>query len=522
MKKLLVTILALVMALGVTTMAWADDGNGSKENPYSLDQFNALQTIPEGTTDVYVSIGDISLTGAGKCATVGNYNISDQYAWVNDGATAPVGYTATNRKNAQNNATAYRTNKAGYTVHVLGTLNAENYSNKNFSGFQTLCFQLPEKCTVVLEDMTLHGSFNISGNYTYMYNLPDGSIGHLQNPKREGYTNVWYGFPFMIESIKLSGCTVNGQWLGNGDIAKSVEISNCTFNDYNNTGNANWANPIWWKNASNTDLTITDCKVTSTRPMKVGEGGVGNVTVADNTFTMLPGDKYTSNDDDKVKNTALSFGPKVYGDVDISNNAVEGSATALVSLLKTDMTMPEGKTFQVINNKLPDGAKTTVEWKKATEAAIGFIEVTPYTPAPTPSTGGYYYYPSTPGITAELNGTNKSATDYPGGDYGLVFRSTAAFSTFQGVQVDGKTLAKSNYTAEEGSTVVYLKAAYLKTLAAGKYTITILSTAGNTSMDFTIGGKSSSPKTFDAGMGIYAVTAVLSVTGMAWTAKKRH
>ena len=31
-----------------------------------------------------------------------------------------------------------------------------------------------------------------------------------------------------------------------------------------------------------------------------------------------------------------------------------------------------------------------------------------------------------------------------------------------------------------------------------------------------------SPKTFDAGVGIYALTAVLSVTGMAWTAKKRH
>ncbi len=136
------------------------------------------------------------------------------------------------------------------------------------------------------------------------------------------------------------------------------------------------------------------------------------------------------------------------------------------------------------------------------------------------SSGGYYYYG--PSITAVLNGTNKSATDYPGGDYGLVFRSTAAFSTFQGVQVDGKTLAKSNYTAEEGSTVVYLKAAYLKTLAAGKHTVTILSTSGNTSMDFTIGGKSSSPQTFDAGVGIYAVTAVLSVTGMAWTAKKRH
>ena len=31
-----------------------------------------------------------------------------------------------------------------------------------------------------------------------------------------------------------------------------------------------------------------------------------------------------------------------------------------------------------------------------------------------------------------------------------------------------------------------------------------------------------SPKTFDAGVGIYAVTAVLSVTGMVWVGKKRH
>ena len=31
-----------------------------------------------------------------------------------------------------------------------------------------------------------------------------------------------------------------------------------------------------------------------------------------------------------------------------------------------------------------------------------------------------------------------------------------------------------------------------------------------------------SPKTFDAGVGVYAVTAVLSVTGMAWAGKKRH
>ncbi len=34
--------------------------------------------------------------------------------------------------------------------------------------------------------------------------------------------------------------------------------------------------------------------------------------------------------------------------------------------------------------------------------------------------------------------------------------------------------------------------------------------------------KTDSPKTFDAGVGIYAVTALLSVTGMVWAGKKRH
>ena len=191
--------------------------------------------------------------------------------------------------------------------------------------------------------------------------------------------------------------------------------------------------------------------------------------------------------------------------------AITSNSTVTVTKGSIDLNnVPAG----VIVNNTGDG-KVTVNGTKEVKKGDA-----PYTvPA---KTGGYYYYPSTPGITAELNGTNKSATDYPGGDYGLVFRSTAAFSTFQGVQVDGKTLAKSNYTAEEGSTVVYLKAAYLKTLAAGKHTVTILSTSGNTSMDFTVGGKTTAPQTFDAGVGIYAVTAVLSVTGMAWTAKKRH
>ena len=140
--------------------------------------------------------------------------------------------------------------------------------------------------------------------------------------------------------------------------------------------------------------------------------------------------------------------------------------------------------------------------------------------APVVPSGGSSY--SGPYITALLTAPDaKSATDYSGGIYGLTFKSSAGFSSFQGVQVDGKTIDKGCYIAEEGSIEVYLKAVYLRTLAAGKHTVTILSSQGNTTAEFTIGGLNTAPKTFDAGVAVYGVTAVLSLGGMAWMGKRK-
>lgn len=148
--------------------------------------------------------------------------------------------------------------------------------------------------------------------------------------------------------------------------------------------------------------------------------------------------------------------------------------------------------------------------------------ITPTGQITPPATGGYYYSPSTPTITALLTAKDaKSATDYSGGIYGLTFRSTASFSSFRSVQVDGKTLDKSNYIAEEGSIEVYLKAVYLQTLAAGKHTVTILSTEGDATAEFTIGGSNASPKTTDPGVALYAAAALLSTAGLAWISKRR-
>lgn len=136
----------------------------------------------------------------------------------------------------------------------------------------------------------------------------------------------------------------------------------------------------------------------------------------------------------------------------------------------------------------------------------------PSNPGGSSSGGGSYGGGTRPSIAAEKTSPDaRSATDYTDGIYGLTFRSSASFASFRGVQVDGKTIAPSNYIAEEGSIVVYLKAVYLQTLKPGKHTVTILSSEGDATMSFTIGGVT----TGDAGIMLYAMSAALSLAGTA-------
>ena len=383
---------------------------------------------------------------------------------------------------------------------------------------------------LVFEDVTMtangHSGIETNGNNT-------NDTVKLVNSE----LNVPNGFGIYFPSsgkLAIENSTINAKTMGVQVCAGSLEITGESA--INVTGDA--------VPKTENDGAIQDGAAISVVD-RAGYKGLGKVEVKNGSFTAknnaaLKAYKYENKTEETFDNSSDTI--TVTGGAfsnDVKDYVAKGSTTANITT-SGETTYYVGKeTVEAAAAKAPSGSTVTVTQGDAALKNVpsgvtvkntntGNVTVNGGTKVTKDNENGYtvprsyYYYPSTPGITAELNGTNKSATDYPGGDYGLVFRSTAAFSTFQGVQVDGKTLAKSNYTAEEGSTVVYLKAAYLKTLAAGKHTITILSTAGNTSMDFTIGGKSSSPQTFDAGVGIYAVTAVLSVTGMAWTAKKRE
>ena len=68
----------------------------------------------------------------------------------------------------------------------------------------------------------------------------------------------------------------------------------------------------------------------------------------------------------------------------------------------------------------------------------------------------------------------------------LNFRSSAPLKYFQKVLVDDKEVAAENYVLTEGSTIVTLKASFLKTLGVGEHKLSVVSTTGTAETTFTV------------------------------------
>ena len=134
-------------------------------------------------------------------------------------------------------------------------------------------------------------------------------------------------------------------------------------------------------------------------------------------------------------------------------------------------------------------------------------------------------------ITTGANGTWQKGTKD-----GLSFTSNAAFADFQKVSVDGNDLDASNYTVEDGSTIVTLQPSYLDTLSVGKHTLAIVSDTGTAETEFTVaaaeeqavsegqvtdnevvngGDKESLPKTGDGSVLPIAMLSILAVVSIA-------
>lgn len=69
---------------------------------------------------------------------------------------------------------------------------------------------------------------------------------------------------------------------------------------------------------------------------------------------------------------------------------------------------------------------------------------------------------------------------------GLTIKSDGDFNKFTGVKIDDELIDESKYIAKEGSTIVELKADYLKTLKVGEHEITLLYSDGEVTTNFEV------------------------------------
>ena len=88
-----------------------------------------------------------------------------------------------------------------------------------------------------------------------------------------------------------------------------------------------------------------------------------------------------------------------------------------------------------------------------------------------------------------IEGANSSWTQNTDGT--VVIRGNGEFSRFHAVKVDGKVIDPANYDKKEGSTIITLKAEYLKTLATGSHTFAIVWNNGIAGTNFTVAANTS-------------------------------
>ena len=460
---MLATILALVMALGVTTAAWADE--------------NVAQTTKDGTTTPYTSLTD-----------------------------------------------ALNAAKGGGTVELLK--NVTLTSNWTTVGTETE----PFKGTFDGKGYTITGLTIPTNDNEYM-----GFIGML-----DGGT---------VKNVKFASVSVNGKddvgtavgRIINGGIVSGVQVLGGTVSGAKRVGGV-----VGSIKASGTVSDCTNAAVVTANDRNAG-GIVGSAY-----YTETGKQMYITN---CVNNGAVTASGVCGGIVSLSAANVSGNTnTAAVKGTEVGGIVGEQKSYGSVTNNTNSGAVTNTS-ENAAYGAGGIIGWLRYHGT---SEASAYEVSDIISVTGNKNSGSVTGGNDAGGIVGTVYNSAVimnnkntatSFSatTFAaGIVGNYQTTETPAATAPAQNKLTFgsnnTSTATLDQINAPCKALLIYtndnpiieevvpdptpeqppryyySSTTDTKTDTTKG----SPKTFDAGIGIYAVTAVLSVTGMAWTAKKRH
>ena len=342
---------------------------GTEENPYTLDEFNALTKLPAGRDKLYVDLGNASLQDG---LTIGNEEIADRYHYGEpNSTTAPEGFPHDTGRTDNDTRHIYSTGKSEVNIILTGSVTGATDTGDFNAGGITL--KVPDAANVIF-DKVIFGKGQMA-----MSMWTENGVQSMTVPHR-------------LASVTFNGCTFKGNRLQNGAFgADKMTITGCTFEKYENTAAPhsdgfdckNNSNPIWIQNMGQTNVTIEGCTINAVRPIKLWEGTAsGTVTIQKNTFNM---EKCSIDNDSTHKNIAIMFCGTTeqvkLGNVEISGNTVTGDATSLICFYNGRNAgenhypaMNEGATFRLYDNILPEGTALSVIWKSNTEWTPSYVQ----------------------------------------------------------------------------------------------------------------------------------------------------
>ena len=424
MKKILATILALVMAIGVTTMAWATEPVAEKE----VKTADELSAAINGNGDlIKVKLGESFAADVviptGKTVTI---DLNGKTLTNNGGDTITVQKGATLIINGSGTVDNVTHGKAAIVNNGTATLNGGTYTrsledeanNKDSAGKNSYYTILTDKGAT----MTINAGVTVI------------NVGHFSSMIRNGGTGT-----------DVSTLTINGGTFSGGINTVKNDEAGELFIYGGNFSNTSQYVVMNWNKTTIDDGTFETLESAEAVLFTSNWGGDAGAATSTGTLTINGGTFERASDSQKMIETAYDY------DNEEKDQHYHYTGTASISGGKFDANV---------------------------SAYAGDTAV------------------------ASLNGTYYVGTT----DIGKAVESMGAGDTLTVVNGTVK-IGNSEYTAGGNATYTVPPRYYYNS-----------TTTTDTKKD---DNKGTSPKTFDAGVGIYAVSAVLSVTGMAYVGKKK-
>lgn len=562
MKKLLAMALALVMALSVTTISWADGNKAAEFNGQQYDTLLAAvrAAVQEDTTagktikllgDVTEDVADIEglsnfmltidLNGHSYTGMIRKYHdlvVKDTSE--SKTGTAHFSYVMCNVLKLQGGTIVIDDAEIFHGTYLEGaavTINGGEYQNSSEAN-HTMAINFQEGSSLTINSGVFWTNDNLEkgGNTAVPYGAhfvvgrTEQGNYTIQKTSADGTTLYFYDLSTAAKAA-ADGDTIT--LLANQTIDRKVEVKNSVTIDGNGksialaetvkdlpVGPTRYAQGVFEFSGDNKTAKIEgvmfkDIDRQTVMIRAYNSGSNSTITVDSCTFDNVKALNIVRAASESAQKSKLV----------VTNSTFKGCTASLNGIIQIDNNSTGNAASEItkndfIGNTIGPADNVAVIYLSAPATVQNNYFDGNTTTANTGKKNGVVVTGSHAGGSMVENNAFVSHTFTEGDAQGAVYGAagdTKVSNNYYGTGINH--LAKAGDGFSEGSV-----ATGYTNMGSGNHSYTAPryyyynSTTTGTKADGTKG----SPKTFDAGVGIYAVTALLSVTGMAWAGKKRH